>query len=687
MLSVLPSVENFAEQGSPEPQQDIDEVPSDSLSTADRMRIRRSIIGGAVAGFLPYVCVLWDFRWNPLRRAGAHGFASNFYDLQARALLDGHFWVPDQSLGVEGFVVDGHTYMYFPPLPALLRVPVLLLTDRFDGRLSAPMMLLAWFLLAAATATLLWNTRLLIRGIAAVSKVESLVAAMFLAAVTGGSVIVFLAALPWVYHEAYLWATACAVATLAGLVVFARRPTMAVAVSTAIFAVATILTRTTSGWAIAITVIVVGAIGAVRRSNTRGALVLVAGGAIAIVVGSAVNWVKFRHPYMFPLEHQQWTRVSSRRRLALMMNGGTITGPRFFLSSLVNYFRPEGIRFTSYFPFVSLPAEPARGYGGAVVDQAYRTGSVPAFAPLLFVLGVVGFISTIRVRAVEKVRGLIIPVIGALAAGSGVMLYGYIAHRYTADFLPGLIICGAVAVVTLVRQLERCRPSVRRLAVVTVAMAAVFGTLTNGAAGVAAARLTGRGQRLEQYLSFRHGPGDVLHRAGRLVVQSSTLPADAPADRLVIIGDCQALYLATGDQYEPWVTVEARDLVISVEAGLEESERWAPPADPSSKDRRPETSAWRSTKMAACASASASHTPSSPPTGTSSNQQSGSRSPRASTQRSTVSTSSSRASPSPTGLSTPPTPTLSRCGGWRRRSSCSHPRRVNEQLALRSHTR
>ena len=253
------------------------------------------------------MCVLWDFRWNPLRRAGAHGFASNFYDLQARALLDGHLWVPDQSLGVEGFVVDGHTYMYFPPLPALLRVPVLLLTDRFDGRLSAPMMLLAWFLLAAATATLLWNTRLLIRGFAAVSKVESLVAAMFLAAVTGGSVIVFLAALPWVYHEAYLWATACAVATLAGLVVFARRPTMAVAVSTAIFAVATILTRTTSGWAIAITVIVVGAIGAVRRSNTRGALVLVAGGAIAIVVGSAVNWVKFRHPYMFPLEHQQWT--------------------------------------------------------------------------------------------------------------------------------------------------------------------------------------------------------------------------------------------------------------------------------------------------------------------------------------------------------------------------------------------
>ncbi len=405
-------------------------------------------------------------------------------------------------------------------------------------------------------------------GRAPVSKVESLIAALFLAAATGGSVIVFLAALPWVYHEAYLWATACAVATLAGIVRFARRPTIAVAVSTAIFAVATILTRTTSGWAIAITVIVVGIVGAVRRSNTRGALVLVVGGTIAIVMASAVNWVKFRHPYMFPLEHQEWTRISSRRRLALIMNGGTITGPRFFPSTLVNYFRPDGIRFTSYFPFVSLPAEPARGYGGAIVDQAYRTGSVPAFAPLLFVLGVVGFINSIRLRAVENIRGLMIPVFGALAAGSGVMLYGYIAHRYTADFLPGLIICGAVAVVTLVRRLERCRPSVRRLVVVTVAIAAVFGTFTNGAAGVAAARLTGRGQRLEQYLSFRHGAADVFHRAGGLVVQSSTLPADAPADQLRVIDDCHALYVATGDQYEPWVTVDARDLMISVEAGL-----------------------------------------------------------------------------------------------------------------------
>ena len=263
MLSVLPEVANSADPVVPEPDRKIHDGPAlDSWSATDRSRVRWSVIGGLIVGFVPYLCVLWDFGLNPLRRASAHGFASNFYDLQARALLDGHLWVPDQSLGIEGFVVDGRTFMYFPPLPALLRVPVLTLTDRFDGRLSAPMMLLAWSVLAVATATLLWNARLVIRGSTPVSRAEAWIAATFLAAITGGSVIVFLAALPWVYHEAYLWARAWAVAALAGMIVYVRRPTMKVAIATGAFAVATIMTRTTTGWAIAVAVISVGAIGA-----------------------------------------------------------------------------------------------------------------------------------------------------------------------------------------------------------------------------------------------------------------------------------------------------------------------------------------------------------------------------------------------------------------------------------------
>ena len=293
---------------------------------------------------------------------------------------------------------------------------------------------------------------------------------MFLAAVTGGSVIVFLAALPWVYHEAYLWATACAVGD-------ARRPRrrspggrpIAVAVVTAVFAVATILTRTTTGWALAITVIVVGAVSAARRtqpSRRPGARRRRSrrhgrrcGGQLGEVPPPV--HVSARAPGV--------DAPSSSRRLALLMNGGTITGPQFFLSSLVNYFRPDGIRFMSYFPFVSLPAEPARSYGGAFLDQAYRTGSVPAFMPLLFLLGTVGFVGASVSAWSRRSADCSSRSLGALAAGGGVMLYGYLANRYTSGLRPRTGHLRRRSHRRRRRRLEQSPPSVRRLAVVAVA--------------------------------------------------------------------------------------------------------------------------------------------------------------------------------------------------------------------------
>ena len=113
-------------------------------------------------------------------------------------------------------------------------------------------------------------------------------------------------------------------------------------------------------------------------------------GLVPLSVGIAVNWAKFRHPYMFPLEDQVWTSVNEHRRLALAANGGDLVSPKIFPSTAVNYFRPDGIRFIGAFPFVTLPADPAQSYGGSFLDQTYRTGSVVAFMPLLFLLSAWG---------------------------------------------------------------------------------------------------------------------------------------------------------------------------------------------------------------------------------------------------------------------------------------------------------
>lgn len=537
----------------------------DSLPSHSRTLIVKSSMWAAIAGFIPFLLVLWDFRFDPFRAATAQRFASNFYDTQGRAILHGRMSVPLYSLGIEGFVIDGRTYMYFPPFPALLRLPVLLITDRLDGRLTAPSMLLAWVLLAAATAVLIWNVRMLMRGSSPVGRFEALAYGVLMVSITGGSVIVSDASLPWVYHEVYVLATALTVATLASLLALIRWPTIRRAVLAGAFALGVILTRTTSGWAMCLTVIAIGAWLAVRhRRSRRIAAALIGGGVLALFIGAAINWAKFRHPYMFPLEHQVWTTRNSRRRLALRMNNGTITGPQYFLTSLVNYFRPDGIRFVPYVPFVTLPADPARPYGGAFLDQWYRTGSVTTFMPLLFASTLWGFVSAFRRRVPAGIRALRIPLLGALLVAGGVMFYGYVAHRYTSEFLPVLILGSTIGVVDIAGRLRTRSRRGKQVAVTGMAALALFGCFASMAVGVAAARTTFRGAGLEQYVEWQVRSARFTGQLDNLVSHSDTLPDDAPTDRLHILGDCDALYLASGDAYEPWIALQSREYHVHI---------------------------------------------------------------------------------------------------------------------------
>ena len=126
-----------------------------------RAPLRRVVATGAgvTAGALAYLLTLLDWGTSLTRTAMGLGYASNFFDLQARAFMDGRIWVPDGSLGIEGFEVRGHEYMYFPPFPALIRIPVLFTTNEFDGRLTLLSMALAFVVMAVMTSKLLWLVR------------------------------------------------------------------------------------------------------------------------------------------------------------------------------------------------------------------------------------------------------------------------------------------------------------------------------------------------------------------------------------------------------------------------------------------------------------------------------------------------------------------------------------------------
>ena len=240
-------------------------------------------------------------------------------------------------------------------------MPVLALTDRFDGRLTTVSMLLAWIAHRACSSPCSSGGfgGLLRPGAPAGSAGRRRPTALLLVAGTVGSTVLFLGSIPWVYHEAYAWAIPMAL----GLGLRAARGDPAPLDPRAwwppaAFTTGAVLSRTTAGWAVAGAVLLTAVLlprGGRRDADPHLWWKIYAAGLTPVAIGMAVNWAKFRHPYLFPIDQQVFTSLNQHRRDAIAANGGDLFSPNMIGSTAVNYFRPDGIRFTLGVP-VHLPA-------------------------------------------------------------------------------------------------------------------------------------------------------------------------------------------------------------------------------------------------------------------------------------------------------------------------------------------
>lgn len=545
-----------------------------SRSTADRRRVLVGSLGGVLVGGAVFLAVLFDFRGGLTRTALEIGYASGFFELQSRAFLDGRLWIPDGSMGIEGFETGGRTYMYFGPFPALLRIPVMLVTDDFNGQMTLVSMLIAWIVLAAMFSRLVWLVREMLVGEREVSRTHTVLAGILIAGGTGATVFTFDAALPWVYHEVYMWQTALVVAAVYWMLRVAREPSDVGIRWLGVLALAAVLTRTTGGWGVCLGILALAVW--MRRGRSwegrrdKWQLVLAAA-LVPLAIGIVYNMAKFGHPFMFPLEDQVWTDVNERRREALAINGGSITGLQFFTTSLVNYFSPTGIRFVDYFPWITFPAENARAYGGAFIDQSYRTGSVTAFMPVFLLGALASLIVLLRpTRGLERgqeVRALRPAMFAVFIMTGGVMAYGYIAFRYTTEFVPALLLGSVIAVWGLLARSERWSRPARTGLLSALAGGVAWSMAALLAVSFATSSTTYLGDPGRRYVSLQNqlsgGPGTAF--AG-LIRHGDSLPPqdDWSTDDLWIKGRCEGLYLASGDENHPWLSIEERGTVVEV---------------------------------------------------------------------------------------------------------------------------
>jgi hypothetical protein len=537
-----------------------------------RRFVRIVLIAGG-ASLVVYLGILWGMRIDPLRTALDRPDLANVYDLQARRLMHGHLSVPRDSLGIEGFIERGHEFMYFTPGPALARIPLFLFTSWFDGKLTAVSMLLAWCTTVTFFAMLIWRVRRVLRGKAALPQWEAYAYGLLIVAGCGGSVLVYLASMPWVYHEAYAWAIASAVAGAFALIGVVQHPTRGRASFLTLIVLAGVLCRATTGWALAFGSFatagwfLLGGRGPAAKALSRR---VIAAGALPLLIGIGINMAKFDHPYEFRLEHQVWTSVNEHRREALEANGGDLVALNLLPSTLISYFRPDGIRFIGVPPFVTFPNDPAHSYGGGFLDQTYRTGSAVPFMPALVLLGVWGLVTTFRPRGPTRAVWLRIPVLASGAITGAVLVYGYIAYRYVAELLPVLLLAATIGLVDLGHLLSLHPPRVRQWFLGAFGALAGFAVLANGAVSLTTLSLANPGPRLDRYLGVQESgsrllPGDPLTS---LVDQGDALPPSGPGEHLFIVGDCAGLYVSQNETFWPWVPAEIRSIELTVTNGL-----------------------------------------------------------------------------------------------------------------------
>ncbi len=379
--------------------------------------------------------------------------SGGFYDAQAHAWLAGNWEIPDHVLTIEKFLHDGRAYMYQGPWPALLRLPIVAVTSRFDGRLTQLSMVLATLVAMVGTAHLHWQVRRLLRPDSPVRRPDLLVAALATFVVGGGSALLYEASRAWVYHEAALWGAAWTIVAISVVLSCTQRP------SRGRFAWAALVTTLAACSRLSVAVGAVAALGILtggnllarwvrRRGEASGGLgrlrwaasapradgtlpVLAPGLAafVPVAVYATVNYIKFGTLFSIPFWSQGFTLQDEQRRQFLAVNDGTLFGMKWVPTTVVQYTRPDALRFTSQFPFVDFPPAP-RPFSGVVFDLADYSSSLPSSMPLLAVLAAVGIFVLLRTRGgpsgtgVSALRG---PTLGAIAGGLTILPFAL--HR------------------------------------------------------------------------------------------------------------------------------------------------------------------------------------------------------------------------------------------------------------------
>ena len=467
-----------------------DDDPAE-LTERDRRWARRVTIAGTIL-FLLVVC-----QWRPWDLFDRGGFSSDFYDAQARAFLGLHLDVPATIPGPEGFLIDGRTYLYYGPFLALVRLPAAVFGHWADGRLVRLSLTIGYAALCTATFHLVRQAARCWPEPAAVARAAQrrMPPATLVVAAMAVSPALFLGGWVSVYHETEMWAAALCVAAAAQVLALWREPTRRTLLLAVGFALAALLTRATVGVGAFVALAGVGVL-LWRRARPL-ALGAIGAAALGAFVHVALNEAKFGTPFDLPADRQLLTLQSPVRAAWFAGNDGSFFSTRFLPTTVVQYLRPDTIRFERLLPIVRF-GPLAHEYGSYPLETNTPSASLTASATLLVVLAVVGVVVLLR----RRLWGPLVALVGLVVAAVPSFLIGFTANRYLVDMLPALALPAAFAAVAIAAPARRW---VRNVAFGAVLAGIAWGAWVNVALATWTQQLKSPG-----FTAWRYGIDDAL---------------------------------------------------------------------------------------------------------------------------------------------------------------------------------
>jgi hypothetical protein len=506
-----------------------------------------------------YCWVLTAGRWDFFDRRAL----DDFYDVQARGFLAGRLDVPREAAGIEGFVNHGRTYLYWGPFPAVLRLPVLAVTDRFDGRLTTVSMVAAMVVLAAGTFRLACGLRGIVRGEEAVGRRELWATAALSFVLLAGPPLC-LASAAMVYQEAIIWGLALSVVAFDAVVRWQRDPSGGRLVVASGLVLLALMGRQSVALGPAVALAATGGVQLWDRWRAGvgwhrlGLMAASLAVAVLVPVGasSGLHYAKIGVLFGLPFENQiRWESGSDIREELVAARQPSV---EHVTRAAGVYLRPVAVEPRRDFPWLDFrrsdPAKLNRQLAFAAVDWS---SSLPTGAPALSLLAIGGALWTYRTRRARGPSAALWPLWCGVLAGSVVTLtYCLVADRYLNDLYPVAVIGGLIGFYALAHAQTNGRRALRRGGVVGLGSLAVAGVLVNVALTLELQRerwfLAPEAERAEM-VAWRAGlPG----AAPPFHVPDETLLPPVVDGALLVVGDCDALYQGVGAPRDYWLPVE-----------------------------------------------------------------------------------------------------------------------------------